>query len=128
MTATLDAHRGTAEPRYSGMIDARERVTGRAPYTIDVTLPGMLESLVLRSTIPHGRITRIDVERARRVPGVAAVLTGADIAAMGDVKTHFGPVFRDRPILATDKVRYVGDPVVAVAAVDRDAAREALDL
>jgi CO/xanthine dehydrogenase Mo-binding subunit len=98
------------------------------PYTIDVTLPGMLESLVLRSTIPHGRLARVDVERARRVPGVAAVLTGADIASWGDVKTHFGPVFRDRPILAVDKVRFVGDPVVAVAAVDRDAAREALDL
>ncbi len=122
------AHRGTAQPKYSGMIDARERVSGRAPYAIDVALPGMLHALVLRSTVPHGRVVKVDVERARRVPGVAAVLTGADIAAMGDVKTHFGPVFRDRPILAIDKVRYVGDPVVAVAAVDRDSAREALDL
>jgi CO/xanthine dehydrogenase Mo-binding subunit len=121
-------HRGTAQPGFSGFIDARERVTGRAPYTIDVTLPGMLEAMLLRSTVPHARVARVDATRARRVPGVAAVLTGADIAARGDMKTHFGPVFRDRPVLAIDKVRYVGDPVVAVAAVDRDTAREALDL
>jgi CO/xanthine dehydrogenase Mo-binding subunit len=110
------------------MIDARERVTGRIPYTIDVRLPGMLEALVLRSTVPHARVASVDVERARRVAGVAAVLTGSDIERWGDVRTHFGPVFRDRPILAIDKVRYVGDPVVAVAAVDADTAREALGL
>jgi len=124
----IDAHRGTAQPGFSGMIDARQRVTGRAPYAIDVTLPGMLEAMVLRSSVPHARVASVDVTRARRVAGVTAVLTGADIAAWGDVRTHFGPVFRDRPILAIDKVRYVGDPVAAVAAVDRDAAREALDL
>jgi CO/xanthine dehydrogenase Mo-binding subunit len=123
-----DDHRATAQPGWSGMIDARERVTGRVPYTIDVTLPGMLEAVLHRGTVPHGRLVSVEVDRARRVPGVAAVLTGADIAAWGDVRTHFGPVFRDRPILAIDKVRYVGDPVVAVAAVDRDAAREALEL
>jgi len=123
-----DPHRGTAQPVFSGMIDARERVTGRVPYTIDVALPGMLEAAVLRSPLPHARVVSVDVAAARRVPGVAAVLTGADLAAWGDVRTHFGPVFRDRPILAIDRVRYVGDPVVAVAAVDRDAAREALDL
>ncbi|HEU0235301.1 MAG TPA: xanthine dehydrogenase family protein molybdopterin-binding subunit, partial [Candidatus Limnocylindrales bacterium] len=123
-----DPHRGTAEPVFSGMIDAHERVTGRVPYTIDVALPGMLEAAVLRSPLPHARVRSVDVAASRRVRGVAAVLTGADLVAWGDVRTHFGPVFRDRPILAIDKVRYVGDPVVAVAAVDRDAAREALDL
>ena len=123
-----DPHRGTAEPVFSGMIDARERVTGRVPYTIDVALPGMLEAAVLRSPLPHARVRSVDVTAARRVPGVVAVLTGADLVAWGDVRTHFGPVFRDRPILAIDKVRYVGDPIVAVAGVDRDAAREALDL
>jgi CO/xanthine dehydrogenase Mo-binding subunit len=121
-----EAHRGTAQPGFSGMIDARERVTGRVPYTIDVTLPGMLEAAVRRSTVPHARLVSVDVSRARAVPGVAAVLTGADIAAWPGVRSHFGPIFRDRPILAIDKVRYVGDPVVAVAAVDRDAASEAL--
>jgi CO/xanthine dehydrogenase Mo-binding subunit len=123
-----EAHRGTAQPGFSGMIDARERVTGRVPYTIDVTLPGMLEAAVRRSTVPHARLRSVDVSRARAVPGVAAILTGADIAAWPGVRSHFGPVFRDRPILAVDKVRYVGDPVVAVAAVDRDAAAEALEL
>jgi CO/xanthine dehydrogenase Mo-binding subunit len=110
------------------MIDAHERVTGRLPYTIDVTLPGMLEAAVRRSTVPHARLRSVDVSRARAVPGVAAVLTGADIAAWPGVRSHFGPIFRDRPILAIDKVRHVGDPVVAVAAIDRDTAAEALEL
>jgi len=124
----LDAHRGTAEPRFSGMIDATQRVSGRVPYTIDVRLPGMLQAAVLRSTVPHARLTRVDVSRARQVPGVAAVLTGKDLEGWSGIKTKFGPVFRDRPILVADKVRYVGDPIVAVAAVDLDAAREALAL
>ncbi len=123
----IDSHRGTAEPTFSGMIDARERVLGRVPYTIDVRLPGMLEAAVLRSRVPHARLLRVDTERARKVPGVAAVLTGSDIARWSDVRPRFGPVFRDRPILALDRVRYVGDPIAAVAAVDRDAALEALE-
>jgi CO/xanthine dehydrogenase Mo-binding subunit len=122
------AHRGVAEPGTIGMIDARRRVSGRAPYTIDVVLPGMLHAAVLRSTAAHARIVRIDTSRAREVPGVALVLTGAEIAAAGDVKPRFGPVFRDRPILAMERVRFVGEPVVAVAAVDLDTAREALAL
>ncbi len=123
------AHRGTADPgRWSGMIDARDRVTGRIPYTIDVRLPGMLEAAVLRSHLPHARVVSVDASRARALPGVAAVLTGADILARGDLRPRFGPVFRDRPILAFDKVRYIGDPVAAVAAVDRDTALEAISL
>ncbi len=123
-----DDHRGTAEPGFSGMIDAAQRVTGRVPYTIDVTLPGMLQSAVLRSTMPHARLASVEVSRARTVPGVAAVLTGQDLLGWPNLQPTFGPVFRDRPILAFDKVRYVGDPVVAVAAVDLDTAREALAL
>ncbi len=113
---------------FSGMIDAYERVTGRIAYTIDVELPGMAIAKVLRSTVPHARIARLDVSRARQVPGVSAVLTGADLLERDDVFPYFGPVFRDRPVLAIGKVRYVGEPVVAVAAVDADAAQEALDL
>src|SRR5215213_1182338 len=105
------------------MIDAGQRVTGRVPYTIDVQLPGMLHSAVLRSTTPHARIASLDVDRARALPGVAAVLTGQDLLGWPGLQPTFGPVFRDRPILAFDKVRYVGDPVVAVAAVDLDTAR-----
>ncbi len=127
MTGTW-AHRGAADPGFSGMLDARERVTGRVPYVINLSLPGMLHALVLRSTSPHALIVSIDTERAKAVPGVVAVLTGADIDARTDVRSRFGPVFRDQPILAIDRVRYVGEPVVAVAAVDRDAAQAALDL
>ena len=127
MTATW-AHRGSADPGYSGMLDARERVTGRVPYVINLSLPGMLHARLLRSTSPHARIVRIDTAQAKAVSGVVAVLTGAEIDAMTDVRSHFGPVFRDQPILAIDKVSYVGEPVVAVAAVDRDTAQAALDL
>jgi CO/xanthine dehydrogenase Mo-binding subunit len=123
-----DEHRGTAEPGFSGMIDAARRVTGRVPYTIDVTLPGMLQAAVLRSTMPHARLVSVDVSRARRLTGVAAVLTGEDLLGWPGLQPSFGPVFRDRPILAFDKVRYVGDPIAAVAAVDLDTAQEALQL
>ena len=114
--------------RYSGMIDARQRVTGRIGYTIDLAFGGMLHAKLLRSTAAHARIRSIDVSRAREVPGVVAVLTGADLASRSDLQPYFGPVYRDQPILAIDKVRFVGDPVAAVAAVDLDAAREALAL
>ncbi len=123
------AHRATADvPRYSGMLDARERVTGRVAYSIDITLPRMAHAKILRSTAPHARIVSIDTSRAKRVPGVYAVLTGADLAQRTDINAWYGPVFRDQPILAIDKVRYVGEPVAAVAAVDTDVAQEALDL
>jgi CO/xanthine dehydrogenase Mo-binding subunit len=114
--------------RYSGMIDARQRVTGDVGYTIDLSLPGMLHAKVLRSTSAHARIGSIDVSRARQVPGVVAVITGADLAARSDLQPYFGPVYRDQPILAIDKVHFVGDPVAAVAAIDVDAAREAVGL
>jgi CO/xanthine dehydrogenase Mo-binding subunit len=113
---------------FSGMLDARERVTGRIGYTIDIELPGMATAKLLRSTSPHARIARLDVTKARAVPGVYAVLTGADILERSDITPFFGPVFRDRPVLAIGKVRHVGEPVAAVAAVDADAAQEAIDL
>jgi CO/xanthine dehydrogenase Mo-binding subunit len=110
------------------MLDALDRVTGRVPYTINLSSPGMLHAKLLRSTSAHARLVRVDATRARALPGVAAVLTGDDIRARSDMQSHFGPVLRDRPILATGKVRYVGDPVAAVAAVDEDTALAALDL
>jgi CO/xanthine dehydrogenase Mo-binding subunit len=121
-------HRGTIDPVRGGMIDAVERVTGRVPYTIDLQVPGMLHAKLLRSTMAHARIRSIDTSRARAVPGVAAVVTGADLVARPDLQPWYGPVFRDQPILAIDKVRYVGEPVVGIAAVDVDVAQEALDL
>lgn len=114
--------------RYSGMVDARQRVTGRMGYTIDMSFPGMLHAKLLRSSSAHARIKRLDVSEARKVPGVVAVLTGRELANRSDLQPHYGPVYRDQPILAIDKVRFVGDPVAAVAAVDLDAARQALSL
>jgi CO/xanthine dehydrogenase Mo-binding subunit len=112
---------------FPGMIDGHERVTGRVPYTINFVVPRMLHANLLWSTAAHPRNIRIDSEQARTLPGVAAVLTGADLACT-DIVPWFGPIFRDRPILAIGKVRYVGEPVVAVAMVDLDTAREAVDL
>jgi CO/xanthine dehydrogenase Mo-binding subunit len=110
------------------MIDARERVTGRVPYTINLEVPGMLHAKLLRSESPHARLVRVDASRARTLPGVSAVLTGQDIIDRGDIQPRFGPVLRDQPILAMGKVRFVGEPVAAVAAIDEDTAAAALDL
>jgi CO/xanthine dehydrogenase Mo-binding subunit/aerobic-type carbon monoxide dehydrogenase small subunit (CoxS/CutS family) len=105
--------------------DAPEKVTGRARYLSDMEIAGMAHGRLLRSSFPHARITRIDVARARALPGVYAVLTGADLTWC---EPFFGPALRDRPILAVDVARYEGEPVVAVAAVDEATAVEALDL
>jgi CO/xanthine dehydrogenase Mo-binding subunit len=110
------------------MLDARERVTAGVEFSIDVKLPGMLHAALLRSTAAHAVISRLDVSAARSAPGVHAVLTGEEIAARGDVKPRFGPVLRDQPILALGKVRFAGEPVVAVAAETRDDALAALEL
>jgi CO/xanthine dehydrogenase Mo-binding subunit len=111
-----------------GMLDAGQRVRGAVGYTINLELPGMLHAAVLRSRSPHGLLRKVDVGRAKQVPGVALVVTGDDVRRRGDVSLTFGPVFRDQPVLAVDKVRYVGEPVVAVVADDLDTAKEALSL
>src|SRR5688500_20409510 len=98
--------------------DANPKVTGRALHVGNIEMHGMLHVAVLRSPYPHARIARIDKSRAEKVRGVAVVLTGADIAKMPGIDPHFGPAFRDQPILAVEKVCYVGDSVVAVAAVE----------
>ncbi len=111
-----------------GMLDANLRVRGRVPYAIDVVVPGMLHAKLLRSPYAHARIVSVDATRARALPGVHAVLTGPELAARDDIFPYFGPIFRDQGVLATDKVRFVGDPVAAVAAIDIDVAQAALDL
>ncbi|HLB54881.1 MAG TPA: molybdopterin cofactor-binding domain-containing protein, partial [Gemmatimonadales bacterium] len=105
--------------------DAPDKVTGRAKYTADLRLPGMLHGKILGSPIPHGIIRRIDVSKARALPGVLAVITGADVPA-----TWYGvsPAREDEQILAQDRVRYVGDEIAAVAAVDEATAERALRL
>lgn len=105
-------------------VDGPAKVTGAARFTADLVRPGMLHAKVLRSTLPHARITRVDASRAEAEPGVV-VLTRDDFAGMDP---YFGPVVRDQSIVAMDVVRYVGDVVAAVAAEERDIAEEALDL
>ena len=103
-------------------VDALDKVRGTARYIADIRLDGTLIGRALRSPYPHAQIVRIDTAAARRLPGVHAVLTGADTSA------RWGPQHKDQAILAAEKVRYVGDEVAAVAAVDRQTAEEALGL
>ena len=107
-------------------IDALEKVTGSARYTADITLPGMLIGKILRSPHAHAKILSIDTSKAEKVPGVKAVITAEETPKIKYV--HVGPPFQDKLVLATDKVRYVGDEVAAVAADTSDAAEEALRL
>lgn len=104
-------------------IDGPDKVTGRAEFVADIALPGVLWGAILRSPYPHARIAAIDVSRARRLPGVHATVTAEDTPKRG-----WGVFVRDQPVLAIDKVRYVGEEVAAVAATDLETAREAIDL
>ena len=104
-------------------VDGKEMVSGRAVYGVDVKLPGMLWGKVLRSSIPHGRLVHVDVEKARKLPGVRAVLTSKDVPAK-----RFGFALKDETIFAVNKVRYVGDAIAAVAAIDEEVAEEAIGL
>ena len=107
-------------------IDGEVKATGRASYAADLILPGMLWAKVLHSPHPHARIVHIDTSRAERLPGVRAVVTGRDV--VGGDKYGFLPTTRDELPFETEKVRYVGDEVAAVAAVDVDIAEEAVNL
>ena len=109
---------GDAVGKSSPRLEAREKVLGRATYTDDMTLPGMLFGAVLGSPYPHARIVSIDTAEAAAFPGVKAVITAADIP-----DTRIGSALKDEPILARHKVRCVGEPVAAVAAVDLETAK-----
>jgi CO/xanthine dehydrogenase Mo-binding subunit len=104
--------------------DAPAKVTGTARYTADVRLPGMLHAKVLRSPHAHARLLSIDSSRARALPGVHAVLTRDDLDG---VVPGYGYFIKDQPVVAVDKVRYVGDVVAAVAAEDEATALAALE-
>src|SRR5258705_4316863 len=108
--------------------DANPKVTGRALHVGNIEMPGMLHVAVLRSPYAHARITRIEKSKAEALDGVSVVVTGAEIAKMPGIDPHFGPAFRDQPIFAVERVCFIGDPVVAVAAVDRRTAEDALQL
>jgi 4-hydroxybenzoyl-CoA reductase alpha subunit len=105
-------------------VNAWAHLTGTALYADDIRLPRMLHGRLLRSTQPHARIKRVDVSRALAHPGVVAIVTGADMPE----KMGIMPSTQDETALAVDKVRYVGEPVAAVAALDEDTAYEALSL
>lgn len=108
---------GRSAPR----VDTVAKATGRAVYGVDLRFPGMLVARTLRAGVPHARIVHLDATAARQVPGVRAVVTGQDYP-----RRH-GPLLKDQPALALDRVRYAGEVVAAVAADDEDAAREAID-
>ncbi len=97
--------------------EARAKVTGTAEYIHNLRLPGMLHGKICRSTIPHGRILRIDTAPAAACPGIARIVTGEDIRAIIP-DPYFGPAFHDQPILALDKVRFAGEPVAVALAAD----------
>jgi CO/xanthine dehydrogenase Mo-binding subunit len=114
----MTAYVGTRAPR----VDSVDKVTGNAVYSVDLQMAGMLHGAVLRSPHPHARIISIDTAAARSAPGVRTVVSGEDFPHC------FGLSIKDQPFLAIDRVRYVGEPVVAVAADTESQAQEALGL
>jgi CO/xanthine dehydrogenase Mo-binding subunit len=108
-----------------GRIDGVEKVTGQAKFTGDLNFPGLLEAKVLRSPLPHAEIQSIDIRQAQALPGVAAILTREDLH---NINPFYGNCLRDRPIVAIDRVRFVGEPVAVVAAEDGLIAEQALSL
>jgi 4-hydroxybenzoyl-CoA reductase subunit alpha len=105
-------------------VDARAKCTGQTRFADDIVLPRMLYAKLLRSHVPHALIKSIDVSKALALPGVVAVITGKDLP----IPYGILPVSQDEHTLCIDKVRFIGDPVAAIAAIDEDTAFEAMDL
>jgi CO/xanthine dehydrogenase Mo-binding subunit len=110
---------GKGVPRSDGL----DKVTGRGKYSLDMTIPGTLWAKVLRSPFPHARIVKVDATRALQLPGVHAVLAPDEVIGL-----RTGKRLLDEPILAWDKVLFIGDKVAAVAAEDEEIAEQALAL
>ncbi len=108
-------------------LEARAKVTGRAEYVHNLRLPGMLHGKIFRSTVPHGRISRIDAGAARALASVHRVVTIDDVLRLIP-HPYYGPAFHDQPILAHQKVRHVGEPVAVVLAADPHVADAAVQL
>lgn len=106
-------------------LDAPDKATGRAIYTDDISFPNMLYGKTLLSPHPHARIISINTERAKSLPGVKLILTGADVP---ELTYGTSPARYDENILAKDKVRFVGDVIAAVAAIDEEICYKALKL
>jgi 4-hydroxybenzoyl-CoA reductase subunit alpha len=105
-------------------VDARAKCVGQTKFADDIVLPRMLFCKILRTHLPHALIKSIDVSKALALPGVFAVITGKDLP----IPYGILPVSQDEHALCIDKVRFIGDPVAAVAAVDEDVAFDAMNL
>jgi 4-hydroxybenzoyl-CoA reductase alpha subunit len=105
-------------------VDARQKCVGQTKFADDIVLPRMLFAKLLRSHVPHALIKKIDVSKALALPGVVAIITGKDLP----IPYGILPVSQDEHTLCIDKVRFIGDPVAAIAAIDEDTAFEAMDL
>ena len=105
-------------------VDARAKCTGQTKFADDIFLPRMLFCKILRSHEPHALIKSIDSSKASALPGVIAIITGKDLP----IPYGILPVSQDEHALCIDKVRFIGDPVAAVAAIDEDAAFDAMNL
>ncbi len=114
---------GRSVPRLESWL----KVTGRAEYVHNLRLPGMLYGKIWRSAVAHGRIKRIDAAAAQALAGVYKVVTSREVLQVIP-EPYYGPAFHDQPILALDKVRYVGEPVAVVLASDPHVAEEAAHL
>src|SRR5207244_6207482 len=110
------------------MLDAEERVSGRVNYMLKFEPPGMITGKILRSPLPHARLVTVDGSRAERLAGASAVLTRNDFGSKTSFTGKYERVFRDQTVVAFDEVRFVGDPVAAVAADNEEIAEEALTL
>jgi hypothetical protein len=118
-STTIPSPVGESVPR----IDAREKVTGAAKFADDLQFgPGLLYARIKRSPHPHALIKKVDVSKTLALPGVKAVATGADTPGF------IGLYLQDRHIFCTDRVRYVGDPVAGVAAINEGIAEQAVNL
>jgi len=104
-------------------IDGLGKVTGKTNFASDLALPRMLYGKYLRSPLPHARITSLDTSVARSLRGVRAVLTAKDVPG----RNRYGLAIPDQPVLADDRVRYIGDPVALVAAEEEEIMDEALE-
>jgi CO/xanthine dehydrogenase Mo-binding subunit len=114
---------GRSVPRLESWL----KVTGKAEYVHNLRLPGMLYGKIFRSSVAHGRIRRIDTAAARAHAGVHSVVTAEEVKSIVP-DPYYGPAFHDQPVLALDKVRYVGEPVAVVLASDPHVAEEAVHL
>ena len=121
-TRAAPGYRVIGTPRQK--VDAVAKVTGALRFADDLVLPRMLHCVMLRASLPHARIVRIDTSRAAAHPGVIAVMTGEALPITFGIL----PITQDEHALCIDRVRFVGDPVAAVAAIDEETARAACDL